>query len=574
MRRWRKRRLGSTFKGIRLRLALALAVALAPVLLLSALQSRAAFRAEEVRIAQDLLAVSANSAHAAQLRIDRAVTGLNALRVSPDVPDCTARLTDLVEDSDLYSRLARIDRSGRIQCASEAPSVSSVADRPWFQALRTGRQMAFSAAPEVAMSAVPAVVVAVRRESASGRFDGALVAVVPITDLQVEAMAQSGLPGEEVALVDATGRVLATSDPAAFPATDLVPADLTDRLVRTEGQRGEARVMTATAFAGNDLFVVASEPSQGLFRWAIRNAVAVIMLPLLAWLAALVSVMVVTERFIVRWLSYLERIAAIHARGRHSVRPVHAVNAPDEIRALAGAMDEMVLAIAARDASLRESLSEKDALMREIHHRVKNNLQVITSLLNMQQRALTDAAARAAMSDTRQRITALALIYRSLYLSETLKQVDVAIFLHELVAQLLAADSRPGPPLDCSVRADPLIVDPDKLAPVALWAVEAISNAQKHAFASGGGRLAIRFVSGSDVSVLEVEDDGPGLSPGQPFSGLGRTLMTAFSRQLRGETEILESPSGGVLARLTFPTPEVSLELLTDSAGRRNRRVA
>jgi two-component sensor histidine kinase len=256
------------------------------------------------------------------------------------------------------------------------------------------------------------------------------------------------------------------------------------------------------------------------------------------------------------------------------VRPIHAVKAPGEIRTLAAAMDEMVLAIAARDASLRESLDEKDALMREIHHRVKNNLQVITSLLNMQQRALTDVAARAAMSDTRQRITALALIYRSLYQSGTLKRVDVAVFLRDLVAQLLAAESRPGRTIDCSVQADPLVVDPDKLAPMALWAVEAISNAQKHAFAGREGRLAIRFTSGPEDSVLEVEDDGPGISPAEPVSGLGRTLMTAFARQLRGETQILESSGGGVLARLTFPTPEVSLEMLTDSSGRRNQRVA
>lgn len=574
MRRWRKRRLDASFKGIRLRLAVALAIALAPVLVLSAIQSRTAFRAEEERIERDLLRASANSAHAAQVRIDHAVAALQALRVSPVSPDCTARLTALVEDDGLYSGLARIDRSGRFQCASPMPSVRTVAGRPWFDALRDGRPVAFSTAPGASISETPAVVAAVRRETSTGRFDGAVAALVPIADLQLDVLGQGDTPAADVALVDGAGRVLATTDVEAFPAAGFVPGDLTDRLVRTQDQRGEARVTTATSFAGDDLFVVASEPSQGLFRWAITNAAAVIALPLLAWLAALISVMVVTERVIVRWLSYLERIAAIHARGRHSVRPIHAVKAPDEIRTLAAAMDEMVLAIAARDASLRESLDEKDALMREIHHRVKNNLQVITSLLNMQQRALTDAAARAAMSDTRQRISALALIYRSLYQSGTLKRVDVAVFLQDLVAQLLAAESRSGRAIECSVQADPLVVDPDKLAPMALWAVEAISNAQKHAFAGREGRLAIRFNSGPEDSVLEIEDDGPGISPAESVSGLGRTLMTAFSRQLRGTTEVLESPIGGVLARLTFPTPEVSLEMLTDSAGRRNQRVA
>ena len=121
--------------------------------------------------------------------------------------------------------------------------------------------------------------------------------------------------------------------------------------------------------------------------------------------------------------------------------------------------------------------------MREIHHRVKNNLQVISSLLNMQQRALTDPAARAAMSDTRQRITALALIYRALYQSPDLRRVDLRQFLEELTAQLIAGEMRHGrPACRTELTADALEIDPDKLAPLALFAVEAITNAQKHAF--------------------------------------------------------------------------------------------
>ena len=105
---------------------------------------------------------------------------------------------------------------------------------------------------------------------------------------------------------------------------------------------------------------------------------------------------------------------------------------------------------------------------------------------------------------------------------------------------------------------DALVVDPDKLAPIALWAVEAISNAQKHAFEGRGGVLKVRFHRGEEESVLEVEDDGPGAREGErQGGGVGQTLMTAFARQLRGRAEILPSESGGVLARLTFPSPEI-----------------
>ena len=105
--------------------------------------------------------------------------------------------------------------------------------------------------------------------------------------------------------------------------------------------------------------------------------------------------------------------------------------------------------------------------MREIHHRVKNNLQVITSLLNMQQRALTDPAARIAMAETRQRVNALALIYRALYQSPDLRWVDVRQFLEELIGQLSSGDSGRPTTIRTKLEADNLEIDPDKLAPLA-----------------------------------------------------------------------------------------------------------
>jgi two-component sensor histidine kinase len=215
----------------------------------------------------------------------------------------------------------------------------------------------------------------------------------------------------------------------------------------------------------------------------------------------------------------------------------------------------MAEGIVGRDASLRDSLAQKDALMREIHHRVKNNLQVISSLLNMQQRALTDPAARAAMSDTRQRITALALIYRALYQGPDLKRVDLRPFLEELTAQLIAGEMLHGPGVRTELSVDALVIDPDRLAPLALFAVEAITNAQKHAFAARGGVLTVNFHVRGDEAELEISDDGQPSDDALAASGVGRTLMTAFARQLRGRAELVRNASGGVTARLLFPTP-------------------
>jgi two-component sensor histidine kinase len=306
--------------------------------------------------------------------------------------------------------------------------------------------------------------------------------------------------------------------------------------------------------SGQDVYVLLAAPSPGLLSWARLNPIGSILLPLAAWLTAFGAVIVMSEHVVLRWLAYLERVAALYARGRFTVRPVHAVNAPTEIRVLAKTLDELAEAVSIRDQSLLDSLAEKDVLMREIHHRVKNNLQIISSLLSLQQRALSDDAAKMALGDTRQRISALALIYRTLYQSDDIRHADAAVFLHDLVGQLVASEAARGPAISSRVEADSLVMDPDKLAPMALWLVEAISNALKHALSSSGGTLIVRFTVDGNTSVLEVEDDGPGLSATDPV-GVGRTLMTAFAKQLRGTTEVLAASPRGTRVRMTFVTP-------------------
>ena len=281
---------------------------------------------------------------------------------------------------------------------------------------------------------------------------------------------------------------------------------------------------------------------QGLISWAWVNPVSAVALPLLAFALALIAVWIVAERGVVRWIAYLQRIAAIYARGRFSVRPVQAERAPPEIRDLADTLDAMAATIVARDAALKDHLAQKDAMLLEIHHRVKNNLQIISSLLNMQQRALTDPAARAAISDTRQRISALALIYRALYQSPDLRRVDLREFLEELVGQLVTGDAGQRIAARTELACDPVVIDPDRLAPIALFAVEAISNACKHGLAAG--RPAQRHLPGPrrPWRADHQRHRAARASRRELGVGVGRTLMTAFARQLRGEATFKANP--------------------------------
>ncbi|MDB5423732.1 MAG: sensor histidine kinase [Phenylobacterium sp.] len=545
---------------IRVRLTAALAAALLPVLLLGIMQSAIAFNREGVTLRQNLVFAAERSAATARTRMEGADILLQTLAPGAIGFQCATRLAEVAHRIPGYANLVRFDRRGRVACAAaDVPQDPQRAERPWFQRLARGAPLVIARDPRSTSGAEPAVLAAVRAVAPDGGFDGAFAAVVTLASLR-PSVSDPTLPAHsEVALVDSAGRYLSLTRASAFTP---LPADWRAKL-RTRGAYvwygrdalGQRRVYSSAPVAGDEVFVVLSAASPGLLSWAWLNPLSGVVFPLLTFVLALVAVTAVSERVVIRWIAYLQRIAALYARGRLTVRPLQLDQMPPEIRDLAETLEQMADAIVGRDASLRDSLAQKDELMREIHHRVKNNLQVISSLLNMQQRALTDPAARAAMSDTRQRITALALIYRALYQGPDLKRVDLRPFLEELTAQLVSSEMLHGPGVRTELTVDALVIDPDRLAPLALFAVEAITNAQKHAFSARGGLLTLKFTVRGEEAELEISDDGEAAEDALVTSGVGRTLMTAFARQLRGRAELVRNAQGGITARLIFPTP-------------------
>jgi two-component sensor histidine kinase len=155
--------------------------------------------------------------------------------------------------------------------------------------------------------------------------------------------------------------------------------------------------------------------------------------------------------------------------------------------------------------------------------------------------------------DTRQRITALAQVYRALYQGSDLKRVDLRPFLEELTAQLMSADAMTPGATRTEVHADPLVIDPDRLAPLALFAVEAISVAQKRPPEDRGSALNVEFHVRGPQAELSIRDEGGAVA--EEPQGVSRTLMTAFARQLGGVLSFETPAAGGLITSLVFPTP-------------------
>ena len=543
---------------IRVRLAAALAVALLPVLVIGAAQAFIALRTE-AQTRQEVLILSAQRAAAtARARIDAAQVLLQTLGPRTTGLECAQRLSDVTQRVPGYLNLIRFDRFGRVVCASATvPADPQREARGWFARLRGGDDATATTAAGVQYSAAPALLAALRATTDDGQFDGAFVAIIELSSLQLGAPDLLAPAGSQVALLDETGRYLGPVDPKWFPPP---PASAVTAMTRDGAARwsiatgeGGGRAIAAAPLSGNEVYVAISASRQSLVRWGKLNPLSRLALPLLAFGLALAAVLYASEQAVIRWIEYLQRVAAIYARGRFTVRPLAAEKAPPEIRDLAATLDAMAAAIVLRDQSLHDSLAQKDDLMREIHHRVKNNLQVISSLLSLQQRGLKDPAAREAVMDTRQRITALAQVYRALYQGPDLKRVDLRPFLEELTAQLMSADAMTPGAARTEVHADPLVIDPDRLAPLALFAVEAISVAQKRPPEDRGSALNVEFHVRGPQAELSIRDEGGAVA--EEPQGVSRTLMTAFARQLGGVLSFETPAAGGLITSLVFPTP-------------------
>jgi two-component sensor histidine kinase len=207
-----------------------------------------------------------------------------------------------------------------------------------------------------------------------------------------------------------------------------------------------------------------------------------------------------------------------------------------------------------QNSSLQQLLKEKEWLLKEVHHRVKNNLQIVISLLNTQTDFLDNPSALNAIQDSRERMQAIALIHQKLYQQDQSTLIDMHSYIHELVSYLVSGFSNAGR-IWFDLEIENIELDVSQAVPLGLVLNEAITNAVKYAFPKGShGTVRVRLSrrKGRDI-VLKIIDDGVGF-PGEfdPGSGnsLGMQLMRLFAAQLDGELNFAEKD--GVEISLRF----------------------
>ena len=206
---------------------------------------------------------------------------------------------------------------------------------------------------------------------------------------------------------------------------------------------------------------------------------------------------------------------------------------------------------------LRESLVENKALFKEVHHRVKNNLQVISSLLRLQESQLEDAVSRQALQDSVNRVQSMALLHEQLYKSVNLSSVDLAEYLSRLVKHLAAACSLK---ISVDVEISPgIAIGAEQAIPCGLIVNELVSNSLKHAFPTGNGSVRVTGTQHQETITLRIQDSGIGLPSDFQLGGrrtLGMQLVEQLSSQL--DAQFTYGNSSGAFFELSFRSPEMA----------------
>ncbi|ABC24083.1 signal transduction histidine kinase [Rhodospirillum rubrum ATCC 11170] len=527
-------------------------------------------------------------------QVGKALALLPILTADPEI--CRESIDRIRRGFPAYQSIFVVDTGGGVICSAIRPGVdmpASVAERPWFKALMSQGRPARASEISPVIRDQPAILVAIPIPGPDGLPRGA-VGLVP----RLEGGAMPGkrfrADGGEAILVDTEGKPLPGSESLAMLPDAALLSGLqatSDRpaVFDAPGRDGQPRSYALVPLPRGSVNLLFARPEASAFDWAQRDVVTRLVGPLVMLLFTLLVTWVAIDRLVLHWLAELRKTTRSFARGDFGQRPNLAA-APQEIQELGGTLSRMADTIKAREAELEHTLSHREVLLKEIHHRVKNNLQIVSSLLSLQHRALPPGPARSALMQAQTRINALATVHRSLYETEDPSLVDLGRFLRELGQLIYDGMGGLNGIVDLDIRIDgAVLVTSDQAVPLSLVMTEALTNALRHAYPDGrSGVIRVRLGAldaeetlaaadateatgtlGRPTHCLSVEDDGIGLaaevSPidsaqgegtwttiGLGRRGIGATLIRSLARQAGGRVTIGLREGGGTRVSLAF----------------------
>ena len=566
----RPRAFGRWPTSVRMRLLLLLALVAVPIVLLTVRNAIERRDDDVVDARRDasiaLLAVL--SRHQVVLHgTQDLLTTLSAVPLtwSGEMPRCQAFLGEVAgRFSERITSISVIGGDGRVICSS-LPFVpgNDVSGQDFFREARNAHDFSVSYFATGSVTR-EGIFIAGQPVVADGALRGVIIAPIRIAYF-IAVGSRSPLPaGSHFFVSDSRGRIVSPT------ASEAEIAQHREHVLSLRPVRGGPVLSEVAADVGfvyaasaldDDLRATIAVPEAAMLHLAQVDFLRRIGETALLVLLSIVAVSWGAHSLVLQPLRRLARAAASY-RGAGTDFAVEGdmSRAPREIRELQRRFEEMTAVALERETRLQNLVEQRELLVREMHHRVKNNLQIVSSLLSLQSQRIRSPAARAEFAAARDRVRALSLLHRHLYGQGDLETMDFRAFARDLVEHLHGLlDDDEKARVAVLVDMAPVRLVPDKAVPLGLVITEAVSNAFKYAFADGrGGTVIIQFEIDGDTGVLTVADDGVGVDaaaaePADPNDGggLGRVLMAGFAQQIGGTLTI--ENAGGTKVTLRFP---------------------
>ncbi len=353
------------------------------------------------------------------------------------------------------------------------------------------------------------------------------------------------------------GTLLATSV-AEESASDYLPRDIapetfvgrSDTTFEAVANNGTTRVYSIqSAVPGTVALVGSWLPGSSMGGLSSANPLLLLAFPVLMWIAGIGVAYFGVQRLVIRHIAKLRSAMRKYALGELQGGRLELDNPPEELKDTERAFNRMVLFLAQADAQQHQDLRDKEVLLKEVHHRVKNNLQLIASIMNMQSRSAQTGEARHMLAGLQRRVRGLAMLHRTLYTSPDTTTIDsremIASLVQDLVGSLL--DNR-----KVTVETDLLSAHlyPDQAVPLSMLLAEALTNAVKYAGIPEGEdtawiKVTTREIENEQIELIMQNSRGTRLAediaPGNEPNGLGIRLMKAFVSQLEGRDSVEET---------------------------------
>ncbi len=490
-------------------------------------------------------------------QITRAISNISAVQ---DVkPGCDSILREALIGVSYFSNLARIDPSGAVVCSALPVAKDlNVGGLPIFNRVKQSNGFVVSGEMPSVMLHKPVIAGMLPLRNAQGIFEGALSIELDTGWLDSLMRVHARAPGAVVFIYDADHHLLGSNNPAVAQALIRGGTPRVSPAVLREAQdaSGTSWRYAEISLQGGPLFIGYAMEEAALFSATYLSVATDFLTPVLMIMLAWAAIWLATEQQVTRWINYLRRISAAYRGGHYSVRP-SLVGAPAEFAALGQGFADMASSIQDRDRRLRDAVDQKTALIREIHHRVKNNLQVVMSLLSLQAGQVHDPAAREALLQVQARINALVVVHRILHEIEYQPTVDLRRIISELAHHI--AESLVGTNRHLHITEDliSLQVTGDQAIPLALFVTEVLTHIVRHAYPPGrAGIIALSLTASADGQLhLVIADNGKGYDDAVHFDGLGHRLIQSLVLQVRGQLKISTTPEPGTRVELIFENP-------------------